>query len=408
MVFGRVIVHGRERFPRRGAVLVCANHPAMWTDALVLETALRRPLHFLVLATLFDRGLRRWFLRVFGALPVHAHDDRATAGERNDPTTRACLRLFRGGEVVVTFPEGVSAGDWRLEPFKPGAAWLALDAEDPGAMPALVPVGLHYRERTAWRSDVEVSIGAPLDLAPFRREPDRSVAAHALTFRLFSALSALAVNAADPEIERATRALLPLVVAHDAGGTAAATRRLARRLEAMRRADHARFVDLGRRARQYRRMRSAIGVDEASLCEPRDAAAGRLLLGAPAGALGATAALAGWAIHWLPRRLTEIVAQRFAPEPTRIAFGRAVAGLTVFPLFYVLAGTLLLHAGRWPHARIWVLLGAAATLGVVSLACRRWVARIGMRVRVNGLEWFAPRTMARVRAARAAVLERMP
>ena len=47
--FRRVEVRNAERLPRSGPVLIVANHPAGMTDAVVLATKLKRPVHFLAM-----------------------------------------------------------------------------------------------------------------------------------------------------------------------------------------------------------------------------------------------------------------------------------------------------------------------------------------------------------------------
>ena len=66
------------------------------------------------------------------------------------------------------FPEGVSHDDPFLQELKTGAARLYYRAkqlcDETGVPPVIVPVGLHYDNKTAFRSDALVEFHAPLQL----------------------------------------------------------------------------------------------------------------------------------------------------------------------------------------------------------------------------------------------------
>src|SRR6266545_2611236 len=143
----------RDRFPARGPVLVVANHPATWTDVVVLDVALDRKLHFLAHQPLFRPWPRRLLLKLFSALPVWHRDDEPDSAAHNRETFDQCHVLFQRGEAIAVFPEGVSGGDRTLQPLKTGAARLLLEhlaACDQA--PNLVPIGIRYEDRTAFRA----------------------------------------------------------------------------------------------------------------------------------------------------------------------------------------------------------------------------------------------------------------
>ena len=164
--FRRLGVRLRERFPIRGAALLVANHPSTWTDVLVLEVALGRKLHFLAHETLFLPTARGWILRFFGSLPIAQSRDGPGHEVRNALTFRRCGELLARGEVIAVFPEGTSAGDRSVRPFRTGAARIVLDRLEGGKDLAVVPVSIHYVDRTAFREDVVVSVGEPIRLSP--------------------------------------------------------------------------------------------------------------------------------------------------------------------------------------------------------------------------------------------------
>lgn len=151
LYFRRIELNRPDRLPTFGPVLLVANHPSSLTDVLVLGAAVDRRLHFLAHSGLFRPWYRGFFLKAAGALPVYRREDEPSLTHRNDDTFRACHELFDRDGVIVIFPEGTSETDRSVKKFKTGAARLALGYD---ALPgragrlSIVPVGLHFTERT--------------------------------------------------------------------------------------------------------------------------------------------------------------------------------------------------------------------------------------------------------------------
>ena len=172
-LFSDVDVVGLEHLPRRGGAVLICNHRSLF-DAVALATALDRSgrdVMVLAKAELFRGELVGAVLRRAGVIPVHRGTERAV-----DALTSAVASL-RGGELVAVFPEGTIPKDGVLLPFKSGAARMALQADVP--VVPIVLIGTDHVissnsqrvKRTLWRrsadhADIEVVIGAPIDLPP--------------------------------------------------------------------------------------------------------------------------------------------------------------------------------------------------------------------------------------------------
>ncbi len=415
--FRRVTIRHRDRCPRHAAVLVIANHPATWTDVVLLHLALARGLHFMAHASLYRPRIRKWFLRLYETVPIYYREDTSQPEVRNDDAFEACHRMFDRGEAVAAFPEGVSQTDWRIQPLRSGAARLALGYD---ALPgrrgrlAVVPVGLYYEDRTALRGTVEIVIGEPVDLSGFRHQAngDLHAAARSLTHRLFEALAGLVVHFPDAELEALGRELAPIVLpswraARPGADALTLAREMAAAIERLAGEAPLRLAELWRRVKVYRRMRVALGLSDRVLRETVPAerqwpVALRLLV---VGLVGAPPALAGLAINILPHQLTEWIVRRLAPESSRIAFARITAGVVLFPATYLVWGWALRRATGLPHPAVAGLLGLGLLLGFVAIAWWQRLKSDVLRFRLIRLERRAPRQIARARAARAALLE---
>jgi 1-acyl-sn-glycerol-3-phosphate acyltransferase len=145
-------VHGRERVPVTGPVVMVANHSSM-LDAPVIGSVVGRRCVFLTKQEMFT-GLVGWFLTKVGQIPI-----RRGATDRAPLIT--ALDVLRGGGLVGIFPEGTrGAGD--VAQVHNGAAWLARSGDA-----VLLPVACRGTLRPSgsgrrWRPRVDVLIGEPL------------------------------------------------------------------------------------------------------------------------------------------------------------------------------------------------------------------------------------------------------
>jgi 1-acyl-sn-glycerol-3-phosphate acyltransferase len=148
----RLRVHGRERIPVAGPVVVVANHSAA-VDGPLLYGLLGRRCVFLVKHEMY-RGVLGLLLRRIGQLPVRR-------GEPERTPLLAAMRVLRAGGVVAVFPEG-SRGEGNVLTAHHGAAWLAR-----ASSAAVLPVAVRGTRRAGarrLRPRVDVLVGRPVQV----------------------------------------------------------------------------------------------------------------------------------------------------------------------------------------------------------------------------------------------------
>lgn len=152
--FYRVRVHGVDRVPRTGAVLLVANHSSMLEPQLIFGRIPRSAV-FLVKQEMFG-GVKGRLLTAIGQLSIRR-------GEADRKPLLAAVGVLRAGGVVGVFPEG-TRGDGDVLNAEQGVAWLARSSE------ALVlPVACRGSKRPAgsgrrFRPVVDLLIGEPFGL----------------------------------------------------------------------------------------------------------------------------------------------------------------------------------------------------------------------------------------------------
>jgi glycerol-3-phosphate O-acyltransferase / dihydroxyacetone phosphate acyltransferase len=195
--FRRVEVVGEERIPLDRPLVLVANHVNGLVDAALLVGALPVWPRMLAKSTLWKNPIIRPFVEGAQAIPVYRKQDQVdTAG--NEQMFEASHEVLISGGAMALFPEGKSHNEPRLQPLKTGLARIVLGAERkrPGLGVRIVPVGLTFDEKEAFRSRALVQVGEPIDPAPEAEMggTDNPAAVRSLTARVDRGLKEVTLN----------------------------------------------------------------------------------------------------------------------------------------------------------------------------------------------------------------------
>jgi 1-acyl-sn-glycerol-3-phosphate acyltransferase len=176
--FRRVELFGEERLSSTGATIWVGNHGNSLIDPALALGWLPRGIRFLAKSTLWRHPVIAPFVRLAGAVPVYRHKDRGVDTDRNRETFSRCFEILGDGGSIALFPEGVSHDEPRLQRLKTGAARIALGTlqRQPDLDLRIVPFGLHFEDRTRFRSAALIEIGSEIHPKPFltaQAEADR-------------------------------------------------------------------------------------------------------------------------------------------------------------------------------------------------------------------------------------------
>ncbi len=165
-------VLGFENLPASGeGTLLLGNHIS-WLDWAMLQMACPRHIYFVMERSIYERWYLRWFLDLYGVIPISAGASRAALQQVRE--------LLARGEVVCLFPEGAISYSGQLGEFKRGFERVARPGEDDTVPDARI---LPFYMRGLWGSrfsrsserlqnsesrgikrDVIVSFGEPIAL----------------------------------------------------------------------------------------------------------------------------------------------------------------------------------------------------------------------------------------------------
>jgi 1-acyl-sn-glycerol-3-phosphate acyltransferase len=145
-----------------GPVLLVANHFGGLSDAIVLMSVLPRRPRILADDAIWKVPVARQVMEWVGAIPVHRGHSGTTD---NADMFAAAHDALADGELVLIFPEGITREEPSIGRVRSGAARIAIGAQDAGVSGIrIVPAGIHYDDKAAFRSVVYVREGQPIDL----------------------------------------------------------------------------------------------------------------------------------------------------------------------------------------------------------------------------------------------------
>jgi 1-acyl-sn-glycerol-3-phosphate acyltransferase len=194
--FRRVEVVGLEHVPRDGGGILVSWHPNGIVDPALLFETFPRSLVFGARDGLFRVPIFGALLRAVGTVPIFratdASGDPAARRVANERSLDALARTVVEGRFTCLFPEGDSHDQSQLLRLKTGFArfyYRARELAPDRPPPVIVPVGLHYDEKRAFRSSVLVAFHPPialpreLDVTPTEALPseERDALARGLT-----------------------------------------------------------------------------------------------------------------------------------------------------------------------------------------------------------------------------------
>lgn len=115
----RTVIVGADVVPRRGAVLLAANHTSM-IDVFFILGALRREAIAMAMAELWKSPVTRWLVEVLGQIPVVRGDP-----ESGKQAMETAAHALADGALVGIFPEQKCVPPGETAPYRPGVAVLA-------------------------------------------------------------------------------------------------------------------------------------------------------------------------------------------------------------------------------------------------------------------------------------------
>ncbi|HEX8130565.1 MAG TPA: 1-acyl-sn-glycerol-3-phosphate acyltransferase [Pyrinomonadaceae bacterium] len=370
--FRRIEVKGLKHVSRKGATIFVLNHPNGLVDPVFLLCYAPRRVSFLAKAPIFKMPVIGRLARVLEAIPVYRHQDAGADVSRNRETFARAHQLLKRGGTLAICPEGVSHSDTKLRPLKTGAARIALGvvAEDAQLELKIIPAGLYYTAKTAFRSAALLHFGEPICVEHVAFDADGeppAEAVRALSARIERALHDVTLNAEHEQalaISKRAERIFSAAAPGDEGGDqkADAQKSLMREVELQRRflAGYAfhferspeRLAELEARINRYEEQLRQAGVNLQNMSAPAatPAAVLRYLVTRVLPVLyWFPIALFGIIVHYPAYKLAGAVAVAVARRSDDIVSTiKLVAAMLLFPLTWGALAAIFFYLVGWP------------------------------------------------------------
>jgi 1-acyl-sn-glycerol-3-phosphate acyltransferase len=143
----------------KGPLLIAANHPNSFLDAIVLATLFRQPIYSLARGDAFQKPFFAKLLAAMNILPVYRVTEGVENLEHNYSTFDRCREIFKRGGIVLIFSEGRCINEWHLRPLMKGTARLALSSWQEGIPLRVLPTGINYSSFVTFGKNIQLGFG---------------------------------------------------------------------------------------------------------------------------------------------------------------------------------------------------------------------------------------------------------
>jgi 1-acyl-sn-glycerol-3-phosphate acyltransferase len=137
-------VYNKKALQQKGPLLIVANHPDSFFDALVIAANCRYPISFLARGDVFTKPWHNFLLRALKMMPVYRQREGKEHLHKNQNSFDASVAVFKNGGTVLIFIEGTCLNKNEIQPFKKGAARILQQAVAAGVTPAVVTAVITY------------------------------------------------------------------------------------------------------------------------------------------------------------------------------------------------------------------------------------------------------------------------
>ncbi len=174
----RIQVQNRQALNSKGPLLITANHPNAFLDAIIIAAHCKHRLHFLARADFFSKNWQYQLLRVLNMMPVFRQNEKEENKERNKNTFDRAESILSQNGILLVFIEGACVNKHELQPFKKTAARIALRCLEEKIPLSVLPVVITYDSLSGPGKTVSLEAGTiqpATAVLPFTNDGPRNI-----------------------------------------------------------------------------------------------------------------------------------------------------------------------------------------------------------------------------------------
>lgn len=137
-------MYNKTALHQKGPLLIVANHPDSFFDALIIAAHCKYPVSFLARGDVFTKPWHNFLLRSLNMMPVYRQREGKEHLHKNQNSFDASVEVLKNGGVLLIFIEGTCLNKNEIQPFKKGAARILQQAVAQGISPTVLPAVITY------------------------------------------------------------------------------------------------------------------------------------------------------------------------------------------------------------------------------------------------------------------------
>lgn len=162
----------KDAFQQKGPLLIVANHPNSFLDAVLIGAIFKEEVHFLARGDAFKKKSHRFLLNFLNMIPIYRLREGKENLHLNEYAFYESKRILENGGIVLIFIEGICLNTNEIQPFKKGAARIAYRSK-PQQPLKILPIALAYNSFNRFGKTVILNAGNPINastLFPYEEE----------------------------------------------------------------------------------------------------------------------------------------------------------------------------------------------------------------------------------------------
>lgn len=154
----KIQIQNKQHLGQKGPLLIIANHPNSFLDAIIIGSYYKRRVHFLARGDAFTKKHHRFLLGLLNMIPVYRLREGKEFLHLNEYAFIASKNLLSQGEAVLIFIEGICLNTNQLQPFKKGTARILQAAQELRVQPTIHIAGIAYNNFFGMGKRVNIKI----------------------------------------------------------------------------------------------------------------------------------------------------------------------------------------------------------------------------------------------------------
>lgn len=185
-----------------------ANHPNSFLDAIIIAAHFGEPVYFLARGDAFHKPWHRYLLGLLHMVPIYRLSEGKENLHLNEYAFKKAQQLLRSEKIVLIFIEGICLNTHTLQPFKKGAARIAITASHEKIPLRIMPVTVTYNSFIQTGKSVRIALGEPIAADTLLPHTQESKSIRHFNSILFDQLNGMIQKPLQPTTQKTRMAIL--------------------------------------------------------------------------------------------------------------------------------------------------------------------------------------------------------